>query len=96
MRKHPVVVISVCEAGPLLSSPEEDDDEDEDDAADRADRAHLAAVYPPLLYLPMDRQYEAKYLQHLRKHTRRSWQERVYTFLEHPAGWACSIYHFSV
>ena len=52
------------------------------------------------LFLPMDRDYEAKYLdQYLNKHTRsskKSNQEKIYLFLEHPSGWFGFLYHMLV
>lgn len=48
--------------------------------------------YP--IYLPIDQAFKAKYVFHQRKG--KSFQERVYVFLEHPCGWICFIYHFAV
>ena len=52
--------------------------------------------YP--IFLPMDRDYEAKYLFHYRQMRKRgkTLQDRVYVFLEHPIGWACFLYHIGV
>ena len=51
------------------------------------------------IFLPIDKEYEAKYLFHHRFRRglmiRRSWQERIYLFLEHPVGWTCFIYHMT-
>jgi hypothetical protein len=48
--------------------------------------------YP--IYLPIDQAFKAKYVFHHKKG--RTFQERVYVFLEHPGGWLCFIYHFTV
>ena len=52
--------------------------------------------YP--IFLPIDRNYETKYLFHYRhlKKRGKTMQERTYVFLEHPIGWGCFIYHMSV
>jgi potassium voltage-gated channel KQT-like subfamily protein 1 len=48
--------------------------------------------YP--IALPIDQAFKAKYVfQHRRGKT---FQERMYIFLEHPCGWLCFVYHFSV
>ncbi|KAE8742209.1 hypothetical protein FOCC_FOCC012260, partial [Frankliniella occidentalis] len=48
--------------------------------------------YP--IYLPIDQAFKAKYVFHHKRG--KSFQERVYVFLEHPGGWICFFYHFSV
>ncbi|RZF34271.1 hypothetical protein LSTR_LSTR010245 [Laodelphax striatellus] len=48
--------------------------------------------YP--IYLPIDQAFKAKYVFHQRRG--KSFQEKVYVFLEHPVGWVCFVYHFSV
>lgn len=48
--------------------------------------------YP--IYLPIDQAFKAKYIFHQRRG--KTFQERVYVFLEHPVGWVCFVYHFSV
>ncbi|XP_021929221.1 potassium voltage-gated channel subfamily KQT member 1-like isoform X2 [Zootermopsis nevadensis] len=48
--------------------------------------------YP--IYLPIDQAFKAKYV-FLHKRGR-TFQERVYVFLEHPGGWLCFVYHFTV
>jgi hypothetical protein len=48
--------------------------------------------YP--IALPIDQAFKAKYASHHRRS--KSIQERIYTFLEHPCGYLCIIYHFSV
>lgn len=48
--------------------------------------------YP--IYLPIDQAFKAKYVFHHKKG--KTCQERTYVFLEHPGGWLCFIYHFTV
>lgn len=48
--------------------------------------------YP--IYLPIDQAFKAKYVFHHKKG--KTVQERTYVFLEHPCGWLCFIYHFTV
>lgn len=48
--------------------------------------------YP--IYLPIDQAFKAKYIFHQRRS--KTFQERVYVFLEHPQGWLCFFYHFFV
>ncbi|XP_015597013.1 potassium voltage-gated channel subfamily KQT member 1 isoform X3 [Cephus cinctus] len=48
--------------------------------------------YP--IYLPIDQAFKAKYVFHHKKG--KTFQERLYVFLEHPGGWLCFIYHCTV
>jgi hypothetical protein len=48
--------------------------------------------YP--IALPIDQAFKAKYMFHHRRG--KTFQERLYVFLEHPVGWLCFIYHFTV
>lgn len=48
--------------------------------------------YP--IYLPIDQSFKAKYVFHQKKG--KTFQERLYVFLEHPGGWMCFVYHFAV
>lgn len=48
--------------------------------------------YP--IALPIDQQFKTKYAFHQRRG--KTFQERLYVFLEHPVGWVCFIYHTSV
>ncbi|KAL5290059.1 KCNQ1 family protein [Megaselia abdita] len=48
--------------------------------------------YP--IALPIDQAFKSKYVFHHRRG--KTFQERCYVFLEHPGGWLCFIYHFSV
>ncbi|CAH2005159.1 unnamed protein product [Acanthoscelides obtectus] len=77
---------------------------DADDADDPVDNV----IGPPLeettprgvpdpyypIYLPIDQAFKTKYVFHHKKG--KTCQERTYVFLEHPGGWLCFIYHFSV
>ncbi|XP_055693730.1 potassium voltage-gated channel subfamily KQT member 1-like isoform X1 [Lutzomyia longipalpis] len=80
------------------SSPTNDELEgdDEEDAGieeiDATDSGVQDPYYP--IALPIDQAYKAKYAFQ-RRHGR-TFQERVYVFLEHPGGWLCFIYHFIV
>ncbi len=78
---------------------DEEEDEEEEHVGLGKHEAHVPEeenFYP--IFLPIDRNYEAKYLFHYRymKKKGKSIQERVYVFLEHPAGWSCLVYHISV
>ncbi|XP_024869783.1 potassium voltage-gated channel subfamily KQT member 1 isoform X3 [Temnothorax curvispinosus] len=48
--------------------------------------------YP--IYLPIDQAFKAKYVFHHKRG--KTFQERLYVFLEHPGGWLCFIYHCTV
>ncbi|XP_055384258.1 potassium voltage-gated channel subfamily KQT member 1-like isoform X2 [Condylostylus longicornis] len=48
--------------------------------------------YP--IALPIDQAFKAKYVFHHRRG--KTFQEKCYVFLEHPGGWCCFMYHFSV
>ncbi|XP_060532105.1 potassium voltage-gated channel subfamily KQT member 1-like isoform X2 [Cylas formicarius] len=48
--------------------------------------------YP--IYLPIDQAFKAKYMFHHKKG--KTLQEKTYVFLEHPGGWLCFFYHFTV
>lgn len=48
--------------------------------------------YP--IFLPMDQEYKAKYVMNTKKG--KTLQEKTFLFLEHPCGWICFTYHFSV
>ncbi|XP_012225765.1 potassium voltage-gated channel subfamily KQT member 1 isoform X5 [Linepithema humile] len=50
------------------------------------------SYYP--IYLPIDQAFKAKYVFHHKRG--KTFQERLYVFLEHPGGWLCFIYHFAV
>ena len=59
-----------------------------------AEAAH-EQLYP--IYLPMDQEeFKSKYLFTTRKKRGKTVQEKTYHFLEHPYGWACFTYHFTV
>ncbi|XP_034237532.1 potassium voltage-gated channel subfamily KQT member 1-like [Thrips palmi] len=65
-------------------------------AAMRHSRSKPQGVPDPYypIYLPIDQAFKAKYVFHHKRG--KSFQERVYVFLEHPGGWICFFYHFSV
>ena len=62
--------------------------------------------------MPIDKEYETKYLlmnkmngingvnsyipPGMRVKTEKTFQEKVYLFLEHPCGWLCFFYHMFV
>ena len=73
-----------------------DEDEEEEEICSNEQEEEEDNFYP--IFLPIDKNFEAKYLFHYRsmKKRGRSIQERVYVFLEHPVGWGCFIYHMSV
>lgn len=82
-------------------TPEENEEEDEDDDEDEGDQPGGVGAMPtgvPDPYypiaLPIDQQFKTKYIFHHRRG--KTFQERLYVFLEHPGGWICFIYHFSV
>lgn len=86
------------------------DDDDDEPAVDGVETVHgsggrrgsgHAARGPPgvpdpyyPIYLPIDQAFKAKYVFLHKKG--KTFQERVYVFLEHPAGWLCFVYHFTV
>ncbi|XP_043462035.1 potassium voltage-gated channel subfamily KQT member 1-like isoform X3 [Leptopilina heterotoma] len=57
------------------------------------DQVGVPDPYYPI-YLPIDQAFKAKYVFHHKKG--KTFQERLYVFLEHPGGWLCFIYHFTV
>lgn len=77
-------------------------DEEEDEDIDEV----TEAIEPPIeapkgvpdpyypIFLPIDQAFKSKYSFHHKKG--KTCQERTYVFLEHPGGWLCFIYHFSV
>lgn len=57
------------------------------------DQTGVPDPYYPI-YLPIDQAFKAKYVFHHKKG--KTFQERLYVFLEHPGGWLCFVYHFAV
>ena len=57
------------------------------------DQGGVPDPYYPI-YLPIDQAFKAKYVFHHKKG--KTFQERLYVFLEHPGGWLCFVYHFTV
>ncbi|XP_025835043.1 potassium voltage-gated channel subfamily KQT member 1 [Agrilus planipennis] len=71
-----------------------DDVIDEGDLAETSDAPQgVPDPYYPI-YLPIDQAFKTKYVFHHKKG--KTFQERTYVFLEHPGGWLCFIYHFTV
>ncbi|XP_071056069.1 potassium voltage-gated channel subfamily KQT member 1-like isoform X2 [Onthophagus taurus] len=67
-------------------------DEEEGEEVSETPRGVPDPYYP--IYLPIDQAFKAKYVFHHKKG--KTVQERTYVFLEHPGGWLCFIYHFTV
>lgn len=69
---------------------------DADDAAGAAQSATPLCIPDPYypIYLPIDQEFKAKYVFSQRKG--KTFKERLYVFLEHPCGWLCFVYHFTV
>ena len=80
----------------------ESDETDKKQSAANASSSHGTSKKPAAqsYHLPMDRDFESKYLSQYeylyKKKNNETWKERVYMFLEHPAGWFGFIYHMSV
>lgn len=68
------------------------DEEVGEEPADETPRGVPDPYYP--IYLPIDQAFKAKYVFHHKKG--KTFQERLYVFLEHPGGWICFVYHFTV
>ncbi|CAO1398778.1 unnamed protein product [Diamesa serratosioi] len=66
---------------------------DGDEVAVPATTPGVPDPYYPIA-LPIDQAFKAKYVFHHRRG--KTFQERLYVFLEHPCGWLCFIYHFTV
>jgi hypothetical protein len=78
-----------------------DDDDitgvDGDDVTDPTATSTAVVGIPDPYYpiaLPIDQAFKAKYVFHHRRG--KTFQERLYVFLEHPVGWICFVYHFTV
>ncbi|XP_055535411.1 potassium voltage-gated channel subfamily KQT member 1-like [Wyeomyia smithii] len=70
-----------------------DDPCDDGGEAPITQKIGVSDPYYPIA-LPIDQAFKAKYVFHHRRG--KTVQERFYVFLEHPVGWLCFIYHFSV
>ena len=71
--------------------------EDDVDADETTETVVVGTGVPDPYYpiaLPIDQAFKAKYVFHHRRG--KTFQERLYVFLEHPGGWLCFIYHFTV
>ena len=81
----------------VVEVPDENASEDSSDDGEENMFFHDNQCYP--IFLPIDRDYESKYTFHYRsvqRKSKKSLKERAYLFLEHPMGWGCFLYHFSV
>lgn len=67
--------------------------DDNEEGEEQPKKRGVPDPYYPI-YLPIDQAFKAKYVFHHNKG--KTFQERLYVFLEHPGGWICFIYHFSV
>lgn len=76
-----------------LNDPPTPSSDAEEEAAPNTPPAGIPDPYYPI-YLPIDQEFKAKYVFHQRRG--KTFQEKVYVFLEHPCGWLCFIYHFTV
>ncbi|XP_065213038.1 potassium voltage-gated channel subfamily KQT member 1 isoform X2 [Planococcus citri] len=76
-----------------LNDPPTPSSDAEEEPAPNAAPVGIPDPYYPI-YLPIDQEFKAKYVFHQRRG--KTFQERVYVFLEHPCGWLCFIYHFTV
>lgn len=73
-------------------APEDVVDEEAGEEPSDTPRGVPDPYYP--IYLPIDQAFKAKYVFHHKKG--KTFQERTYVFLEHPGGWICFFYHFTV
>ncbi|XP_057339884.1 potassium voltage-gated channel subfamily KQT member 1-like isoform X3 [Microplitis mediator] len=71
----------------------EGEEEEEEEETPIPVQAGVPDPYYPI-YLPIDQAFKAKYVFHHKKG--KTFQERLYVFLEHPGGWICFVYHFTV
>lgn len=69
-----------------------DEEVGDEPTEDEGPRGVPDPYYP--IYLPIDQAFKAKYVFHHKKG--KTFQERLYVFLEHPGGWICFVYHFTV
>lgn len=85
-----------CAASRTGIAVSEANDEGDNDADEQTDAVVSAGVPDPYypIALPIDQAFKAKYVFHHRRG--KTFQERLYVFLEHPGGWLCFIYHFTV
>lgn len=69
---------------------------DDADATMNSDPTQPPGIPDPYypIALPIDQAFKAKYVFHHRRG--KTFQERLYVFLEHPGGWLCFVYHFTV
>ncbi|XP_051159404.1 potassium voltage-gated channel subfamily KQT member 1-like isoform X2 [Leptopilina boulardi] len=72
---------------------DDNNDNGQEEEPPSPDQVGVPDPYYPI-YLPIDQAFKAKYVFHHKKG--KTFQERLYVFLEHPGGWLCFIYHFTV
>lgn len=85
---------SFISLGSAEEVPEDENDPDDDDTNEPVVvGTGVPDPYYPIA-LPIDQAFKAKYVFHHRRG--KTFQERLYVFLEHPGGWLCFIYHFTV
>lgn len=84
----------MCKIKKIENKDEEPGEEDENDTeADVTVGTGVPDPYYPI-ELPIDQAFKAKYVFHCRRG--KTFQEKLYVFLEHPGGWICFIYHSSM
>lgn len=96
MQFHNNVVLNNQSSSPGISASEvtgEDDNDGDEQAETVVSATGVPDPYYPIA-LPIDQAFKAKYVFHHRRG--KTFQERLYVFLEHPGGWLCFIYHFTV
>lgn len=77
----------------IADPPTPSSDAEDEEAAKTSGAICIPDPYYPI-YLPIDQEFKAKYVFTQRKG--KTFKEKVYVFLEHPCGWLCFIYHFTV
>ncbi|XP_043268980.1 potassium voltage-gated channel subfamily KQT member 1-like isoform X4 [Venturia canescens] len=70
-----------------------DEEEEDEEEPPSPNPTGVPDPYYPI-YLPIDQAFKAKYVFHHKKG--KTFQERLYVFLEHPGGWLCFVYHCTV
>lgn len=86
-----------CDVAAAANGDDPEDESDEDADADGDELNAVPAGVPDPYYpiaLPIDQEFKTKYIFHHRRG--KTFQERLYVFLEHPGGWLCFVYHFTV
>ncbi|XP_023288103.1 potassium voltage-gated channel subfamily KQT member 1 [Orussus abietinus] len=76
-----------------IIGPEDDDVDGVGEVPPSPNPRGVPDPYYPI-YLPIDQAFKAKYVFHHKKG--KTFQERLYVFLEHQGGWLCCVYHITV